>query len=171
MDSLIPTYKAMAKTETGNYAGLSILNHRKSIKRLIAQVGGARTMLDFGCGKGDAYRSPDKLHHYLVFPRAAVKLYDPAFGMYNKMPSGTYDLVVCSDVLEHIPEPEVDEFIARLFGYARRAVWASVCCRAASKNFPGTETNVHVTIQPYEWWAAKFAARTGRIRCELVETR
>lgn len=173
MDSLIPRYKELAKTATGNFGGLSILNHTKSIRKLAQQVQ-TKTMLDFGCGRGDAYRSPHKLHHELGLPRAAVTLYDPAFRESDKLPTGKFDLVVCSDVLEHIPEPEVDEFIARLFGYAEKAVWASVCCRPASKVFPGTDENLHVTVKPYDWWFNAFTThgaerREGVVFC-LMET-
>lgn len=179
MDSLIPTYQALAESMPGNFGGTSILNHVKSIKQLATAVG-AQTMLDFGCGRGDAYRSPHKLHHEIGLPRSAVTLYDPAFRPSATLPTGTYDLVVCSDVLEHIPEAEVDAFIERLFGYARKGVWASVCCRKAKKFFPGTDTNMHVTVQPYEWWEEKFllsSARCGKnpppwgaVQVTLVET-
>jgi len=155
MDSLIPDYRKLAETADGNFGGLSILNHVKSIRSLAQQVD-AKTMLDFGCGRGDAYRSPHKLHHQIGLSRGDVTLYDPAFRPTSALPTGQYDLVVCSDVLEHIPEHEVDEFVARLFGYAKKAVWASVCCRPAKKFFPGTNTNLHVTVKPIEWWRQKF---------------
>jgi len=79
--------------------------------------------------------------------------------------------VVCSDVLEHVPESEVNEFVQRLFSYEKRAVWASVCCRPAKKFFPGTDVNLHVTVQPYQWWHDTFSehAEEGKV-WELVET-
>lgn len=126
-------------------------------------------MLDFGCGRGDAYRSPHKVYHQWGFMRQNVTLYDPAFNRDNGLPHGQFDLVVCSDVLEHIPEDEVDAFIGRLFGHAKRAVWASVCCRPAKKLFPDG-TNLHVTIQSYEWWKEKFEQHAAGTRFELVET-
>lgn len=154
MDSLIPTYKELAKTADGNFQGLSVLRHVKSIRALAQEVG-AKTMLDFGCGRGDAYRSPHKLHHHLGIHRSDVTLYDPAFRPDDRLPTGQFDLVVCSDVLEHIPEEEVEEFVARLFGYAKKAVWASVCCRPAKKFFADGR-NMHVTVKPYEWWHDRF---------------
>lgn len=171
MDSLIPRYQKLAETASGNFQGLSILNHVKSIKTLLDATG-STTMLDFGCGRGDAYRSPHKLHHSLGLPRHAVTLYDPAFRPSSALPRGQFDMVVCSDVLEHVPEDEVDKFIERLFGYARKGVWASVCCRPAKKFFPDTETNLHACIKPFEWWDAKFDEMnsvTG-IGYSLVET-
>lgn len=170
MDSLVPAYRQMAKEGSSNFNGMTVLNYVKSIKALAHSVG-ARTMLDFGCGRGDAYRSPTKLHHQLGMRRPEVTLYDPAFNVNSSLPKGTYDLVVCSDVLEHIPEAEVDEFVIRLFAYARRAVWASVCCRPAKKFFPDGVTNLHVTVKPHQWWHDTFSqhARQGVV-WELVET-
>lgn len=168
MDSLIGDYQALAKVADGNFQGLSVMNHVKSIRQLVREVD-AKTMLDFGCGRGDAYKSPHKLHHHLGLPRHAVTLYDPAFRPTSALPTGKYDLVVCSDVLEHVPEHEVDEFLTRLFAYAKKAVWASVCCRPAKKFFPDGR-NLHVTVQPYEWWEARFDAHgEPRVRT-LVET-
>lgn len=168
MDSLVPTYRQMAESMPGNFLGLSILNHAKEIGQLIKEVD-AKTVLDFGCGRGDAYRSPHKVHHQWGLPRASVYLYDPAFH-HAPMPTGKFDLVVCSDVLEHIPPEEVDGFIARLFGFAKKAVWASVCCRPAKKVFPGTDTNLHVCIRPYQWWHDTFAEHDGAAQWTLVET-
>lgn len=170
MDSLVPLYKSMSETETGNFLGLSILNYTKEIGHLIKEVD-AKTVLDYGCGRGEAYRSPHKIHHKWGLRRSQVTLYDPAFH-HAPPPVGQFDLVVCSDVLEHIPEDEVDAFIARLFGFAKKAVWASVCCRPAKKVFPGTETNLHVTVKPYEWWNLKFgkAAVAAGVLSNLVET-
>jgi 2-polyprenyl-3-methyl-5-hydroxy-6-metoxy-1,4-benzoquinol methylase len=170
MDSLIPDYRKLAETMSGNFAGLSVLNHVKSIKALASSVG-AETLLDFGCGRGDAYRSPFKIHHQLGLPRSAVTLYDPAFRPSSALPTGKYDLVICSDVLEHLVPEETDEFITRLFGYARKAVWASHCSRPAKKFFPGTDKNLHTCVQPHEWWEEKFIRlRTGSVKWVLVET-
>lgn len=167
MDSMIPDYRELAKHADKNFQGISILNHVASIRRLLTDTD-SHTMLDFGCGRGEAYKSPHKLYKHLGLPRHAVTLYDPAFMPTATLPKGQFDLVVCSDVLEHIPEHEVDEFVARLFSYAKKAVWASVCCRPAKKCFPDGR-NLHVTVQPFEWWEEKFSQQSG-VDFVLVET-
>lgn len=156
---MIPDYRELAKHADKNFLGLSVLNHVVSIRKLLTDTE-SHTMLDFGCGRGEAYKSPHKLYKQLGLPRHAVTLYDPAFMPTAALPKGQFDLVVCSDVLEHIPEHEVDEFIARLFSYAKKAVWASVCCRPAKKFFPDGR-NLHVTVQPFDWWGEKFSACAG----------
>lgn len=166
---MIPDYRELAKHADKNFGGLSILNHVVSIRKLLTETE-SHTMLDFGCGRGEAYKSPHKLYKQLGLPRHAVTLYDPAFMPTSKLPVGQFDLVVCSDVLEHVPEHEVDEFVARLFSYAKKAVWASFCPRPAKKFFPDGR-NLHVTQQPMEWWAGRFAANSGgTCRWHLSET-
>ena len=171
LDSLVPDYQALAKVAVGNFQGTSILNHVKSIKQLVDATK-STTMLDFGCGRGDAYRSPHKLHQSLGMPRSAVTLYDPAFRKSSALPTGRYDLVVTSDVLEHILPDEADEFVERLFGYAKKAVWASHCSRPAKKFFPDGR-NLHTCVMPHEWWDEKFtcvAERHVGVSYVLVET-
>ena len=169
-DSLISEYRAIAKAGSDNFAGLSVLQHADSIGKMV-RVAHAKTLLDFGCGRGDAYRSPHKVYKQWSLDRKNITLYDPAFLRDNELPRGKFDVVVCSDVLEHVPEEEVDAFIERLFGYAKRGVWASVCCRPAKKFFPDGR-NLHVTVKKYEWWREKFEAASMRhlVAFTLVET-
>lgn len=170
IDTLIPAYRAMAGTD--NFHGNSILQHADSIGKMV-RLTRARTLLDFGCGRGDAYRSPHHVWKQWGLSYADVTLYDPAFNRDNVLPpeGKQFDIVVCSDVLEHVPEEEVDAFIERLFGYARHGVWASVCCRPAKKQFPDG-TNLHVTVKRHDWWREKFAAAAARhnVSYTLIET-
>jgi hypothetical protein len=154
MDDLISQYKLMAATGV-HFPGTAIVTHKDEIKKLIKQYD-ARKLLDYGCGRGDAYRAPHRLHAEWGLKWWDVTLYDPAFPAVSEVPHGKFDGVLCSDVLEHIPEEDVDEFVKRLFGYARKFVWASVCCRPAKKTFPDGGPNLHVTLYPLNWWVKRF---------------
>lgn len=170
-DRLAPVYKELA-AGGGNFWGDSIMQHERVIYKLLRKTG-ARTALDFGCGRGDPwirYSFQDKLR------LDAITLYDPAFPGHDQLPQATFDAVLCSDVLEHIPEDEVAAFVDRLFGYATKMVWASVCCRPAKKVLPDG-TNMHITVRPLTWWQGIFASahekakRTGNvIAYRLTET-
>lgn len=153
-DELIGRYRDMA-AHAGNFFGLSILQHTEQIGKLLKNHK-CETLLDWGCGRGDAYSSPHKVYRTWGLHRKDVWLYDPAFERYNEKPTKKFDAVVCSDVLEHIPESEIDNFILDLFDHAKKVVWASVCCRPARKCFPDTDINLHVTIHPFEWWETLF---------------
>jgi hypothetical protein len=170
MNSLVPHYQEMA-ARGASFFGLSVLQHETSI-RSFAEAMGVKSVLDFGCGRGDAYGAPYFMHRRLGVPDDGLTLYDPAFQELAAPPVGEHDLVICSDVLEHVPKHEVDEFVAVLFSHARRGVWASVCCRLAKKAFDDGR-NLHVTVRPFSWWSAKFseaAKQRPGIEWSLIET-
>lgn len=173
MTDLTPLYRQMADGGQ-SFFGLSILQHEKTIRKLVRKTG-AKTILDYGCGRGDAWGAGGNLHRDIGVKRKDVTLYDPAFkGNSRVLPEGRkFDGVLCSDVLEHVPREDVDALIDRLFRHAKLFVWASVCCRPAKKCFPDG-TNLHVTIEPYEWWLKKFhgmnACRVTPLDFCLTET-
>jgi hypothetical protein len=167
-DELLGRYRDMAAFG-GNFHGLSILQHVEQIGKLLRQHQ-CESVLDWGCGRADAYGSPHKIHGAWGIKRKDVHLYDPAFKSYAEKPTRKADAVICSDVLEHVPEDEVADFILDLFDHAKKVVWASVCCRPARKCFPNTEINLHVTVKPFEWWQDKFENLSSTVPFVLVET-
>lgn len=116
-------------------------------------------MLDYGCGEGRQYTERRVHDAWGIMPA----LYDPAVSGLDVLPLGKFDGVVCTDVLEHVPEDELDGVLAELRGYAKLWCFISVCCRPAkpNKNLPGSGGNAHVTIHPKEWWRQRFAERWG----------
>jgi hypothetical protein len=79
-----------------------------------------QTMLDYGCGKAK--------HHPLEWN--ATK-YDPAIPEFANKPVGKFDLVISTDVLEHIPVTNLKPIIDELFEYSNKWLFVSVCCRKA----------------------------------------
>lgn len=127
--------------------------------RALVQAHDCRTMLDYGCGKGRQYVEPvpgteTPLRRFLRVSRA--QLYDPAVECYAKRPKGVFDLVICTDVLEHVPEAAVMWVITDLYSYARKAVFAAISTRPAKRKRLSTGENVHVTVKPAEWWITRF---------------
>lgn len=167
---LTPIYRELAD-KGANFWGHNIVQHERMIHKMIARTG-SRTLLDYGCGRGDPWASG----WAAKLGVDSVALYDPAFPQHDKLPEGTFDGVLCSDVLEHVPKDEVTALIAMLFNKAECFVWASVCCRPAKKRLPDG-TNMHVTVAPVSWWDSLFhaeqerAARGGKLlRYHLTET-
>lgn len=159
--SRIDDYRAMAATGKA-LRGLTVLRYADTIKEILERFN-AKTLLDYGCGGGDAYRAPHRLHERWGIEHPIM--YDPAFPKYARSVAGqTFDGVICIDVLEHLDEDSVDAVIDTLFGHAEQFVFATVCCRPAAKTFPDG-TNLHTLIRPHRWWVDSFIdarQRSGR---------
>jgi hypothetical protein len=162
------------------FDGRSLPRQASRIKALVGKTQ-AKTLLDYGCGKGYLYSQPrfvdgsltwQGIRHY--WGVAQVRLYDPAHEPYSELPVGTFEGVVCTDVLEHCPEEDLGWIVDELFSYAGRFVFANVACYPANKVLPSGE-NAHCTLKPLEFWKGLFeaaAARRGPILWELwVDTR
>lgn len=148
---VIDQYRIMHKA--GHFVGRSVMQWAEPIRDWIKATQ-SRTVLDYGSGKGFQY-SIDGIHHRWG---VSVTCYDPAVPGIDVLPPEEFDGVICSDVLEHIPKNEVESVIGTLFAKAEKFVFASVCCRPAKKNLPDGR-NCHLTIEPEDWWKAKFAEK------------
>lgn len=143
----IDMYKQMHE-DPNLYEGSALVLHAERIKNIIVSTQ-AKTLLDYGCGKGDQYHK-EKLHdEYLrgILPT----LYDPAVEQYSVKPTSTFDGVICTDVLEHIPEDQLAEVIKELISYADKFVYLGICNTPAKSFLPNGE-NSHVTLKSFDWW-------------------
>jgi hypothetical protein len=144
------------------YAGDNLLRHVEVIQHLVARYG-AKTLLDYGSGKGRQYttvavKAPDGTKFPTVpeFWGVEVTCYDPGYPPFARLPAEPCDGVICTDVLEHCPEEDAAWIVDELFAHARKFVYANVACYEAQKRLPNGE-NAHCTIKPHEWWAQMFA--------------
>jgi hypothetical protein len=98
-----------------------------------------------------------------------VRCYDPSYPPYSKRPDETFDAVICTDVLEHCPEDDLEWIIADLFGFARKLVFAVAACYPALTHLPNGE-NAHCTVRPASWWHSKFQqiGADSSVRWQLV---
>lgn len=121
-----------------------------------AQSIGAKSILDYGCGKGSLKRELEAFGGRGVYE---IREYDPAVPGKDAPPANA-DLVVCTDVLEHV-EPEcIDAVFADLVRLADRAVLVAAACRPGKRVLADGRPD-HLTVQPPLWWA-KRAAKVGK---------
>ena len=146
---LIEQYRQLY--EKGNFWGSSILKHVYEISKLVRETDSC-TLLDYGCGAGNQYADAGC---HLYWGGILPALYDPAISRYSERPMGRFDGIICSDVAEHIPEEEIDDFLKDVFNYAAKFVFFSICCRPARKSLPDGR-NCHLTIQPQDWWIRRI---------------
>lgn len=150
------------------FAGQSLPRQAAHIKRWIERTG-AQTILDYGSGKGAQYGlrrtldpqtqvdHPDIRSYWGV---KEIRCFDPGYSPFAELPGGTFDGVVCTDVLEHCPEEDIPWIVDELFAFARKFVFANVACFPARKTLP-SGGNAHCTIKPQAWWARQIERAAG----------
>jgi hypothetical protein len=72
-------------------------------------------------------------------------------------PDSRFDGVISTDVLEHIPEEDIDWVLAECFGFARRFLYMNIASYLAVKILPNG-WNAHVTVRPPGWWRERIEA-------------
>jgi len=119
------------------------LKYRKEIS--------ASNMLDYGCGQGTFKKKVLELS-----PKAKVTEYDPGIPG-KEAPPKPVDLVVCTDVLEHI-EPEcLDAVLNHTFKVGRKGAFFVIAKGPANKCLPDGR-NAHLIQEKLPFWKKKLDA-------------
>lgn len=100
------------------------------------------TVLDYGCGKGALYKA-------LGCP-AWMQEYDPAVPGKDERPKMA-DLVICTDVLEHIEPELLDNVLIDIVRLTAKAAFLLIATRPAAKTL-ADGTNAHKIVENAEWW-------------------
>lgn len=141
------------------------------IKGLVVQHG-AKTILDYGSGKGRQYRPAkvtqknkdgstetfDSIQDFWGVD--SVRCYDPGVPEFAALPDTPVDGVVCTDVLEHCYAGDVPWIVRELFRLSTKFVFANIACYPAKALLPGGE-NAHCTQRHPEWWDGLFTATSN----------
>lgn len=117
-------------------------------------------VLDYGCGQGSLGRA-------LAERGVAVAEYDPAVKGKSAAPAPA-DLVVCTDVLEHVEPDRIEAVLDHLKALTRGVLFAVIATTEAGKTLPDGR-NAHILIRDEDWWTEKLGARFDLV--ELVECR
>lgn len=128
--------------------------HADAVRALVDEVQPA-TILDYGCGRGE-------LANALLPLR--VSGYDPGIPGREGMPKPC-DLVVCTDVLEHVEESKIDNVLGHLAALTGKALYLVIATRPANAVLPDGR-NAHLLVESPDWWLAKIDA-LGFARCEV----
>lgn len=106
-----------------------------------------KTVLDFGCGKGaflEAIASK--------YPEIKFYGFDPAIPGRETIPLEKFDMIINTDVLEHIPEDELPAIVEKLSSLSQN-VYFNLHHRLAKEILPNGQ-NAHCTVKPPEWYRA-----------------
>ncbi len=107
---------------------------------------GHTSVLDYGCGKGILKE---------VCPDIPIAEYDPCIEGKDADPEPA-DLVVCTDVLEHIEPPHLNAVLRHIASKVKRKVIFVIATRLAKKTLADGR-NAHLIVKDEAWWRAKIA--------------
>lgn len=125
-----------------NY-GLLGKKHVDRVRALMVQYD-TNSVLDYGCGKRTLELALGQV----------ISNYDPAIVACEQLPDPA-DIVVCTDVLEHIEPNRLDAVIEHIRSLTRKCTLLGVATRPATKTYPDGR-NTHLTVQPQDWWCEKL---------------
>ena len=151
------SYRALNKKlhESNPGYGKSGARLLPSVLMLCKEIG-SQDILDYGCGKRTLERA-------LGFE---IKNYDPAIEGVDDTPEPA-DLVVCSDVLEHIEPETLDDVLDDLKRVIRMVGLFTICIVPAQKVLEDGR-NAHLIQQDWRWWSPKILARFEVLKMELI---
>jgi len=154
---LLKEYVKMHSSAEGMFDGKSLIKFIYIIDNFL-KSNKCKTLLDYGAGKGTLYTE-----NYTKFiPKLGKPLreywdldvadrYEPALPEFNVLPDKNYDAVVCTDVLEHVPESDLGWVADELLSRADKMLFLNIACYPALKKF-ADGTNVHISVfNPVDW--------------------
>lgn len=142
------------------YHGGSTREFAKIIKKII-QKNKIESMLDYGCGKGffydnSFYLKEEKIESLKKLWKIKIDLYDPCYEKYSNLSlKNTYDLLICIDVLEHIPREDINWVLDKIFSISKKYIFLNVACYYANALLPDG-SNAHINVNDKEWWFNKI---------------
>ncbi len=143
-------YKRLnAELHAGGSFGISGGHHIKGLEALLEMVE-AKTLLDYGCGTA-------KWCEQAFGKQYDVRSYDPCVPGLTATPEPA-DLVVCTDVMEHI-EPEcLDAVLDDIRRCTLRSLILLISTKPAKK-FLSDGRNAHLIQETCEWWMPHLIKR------------
>lgn len=148
------------------FPGYGSKGHGAPIAGLLIDRAPTRGVLgDFGCGRGGSF-DPYISAGFMIQPVDHVSVLADSWTAHrsvlpfckanlwtDKLPAVDYGL--CTDVMEHIPEPHVDDTIKNIArSVGKGCLWT--VCHVPDVWGARIGEPLHMTVQPHSWWLEKF---------------
>ena len=127
--------------------GTSGQKHAKQVRTFMLEYG-LCSLLDYGCGKETLRKALEKFRP--LKPPSVIKGYDPAIPKLSICPPGPFDLITCTDVLEHVERQYLEYVLADIRARSRYQYFV-ISGRLAAKTLPDGR-NAHITLYNFSEW-------------------
>lgn len=141
-------------TDDPEWARSGAVHFVQTAKQLIDYVE-PDNVLDYGCGKG-------ALRDALIgmYDKIVVIGYDPAIAEFANVPAEPFDLVICTDVLEHIEPEMLDNVLAHIVSLTNEFAYMVIFTGDCGHKLPDGSP-CHLIQQPQGWWEGKLIEAFG----------
>ena len=147
-DEYISEYKRIHKNNP-NYGHGPCTPVIEKYSKWCEEIPGVSRILDYGCGNSKLVDG--------VLPNLDLirERWDPAIPKYSTRPEPwKFDLVFCTDVMEHIPKENVLPTLRDIRAATKNALIIPHLGKAGQLLSNGK--NSHVTVEPVKWWLKKI---------------
>ncbi|MFG0333086.1 MAG: hypothetical protein ACF8TS_06980 [Maioricimonas sp. JB049] len=147
---MVRNYEFIRQYQVLHQTGIYGCSSEKLIARIFPEVLELRpgSILDYGCGQS-------RLVDMLRFDNnVEIFRYDPAIPGIDTLPVWHADLVINTDVMEHVPEEDVDDVLAEIRSISDRAIF-NIATAPARCILPNGQ-NAHCTVRSSDWWRARL---------------
>jgi len=174
---LINDYKVIHKKGTAGqnpsetYNGKATINFAEIIRKIIIK-NDCVNLLDYGSGKGDRYFNPSKRRDGKSFPplkdywKIQPTFFDPGVP-YPKPVNSVFDIVLCIDVLEHIPYQDLGWVLNEIFEFSKKIVFINVACYKSNATLLNGK-NAHVSLFDPWWWSGYIEAIASKYERKVL---
>lgn len=118
-----------------------------------------RSILDYGCGWSDL------VCYFWNDGKRIVHRFDPAIPRFKEMPDRQFDLILCTDVMEHIGIGDVDRVFSEMSGFSKNAFF--VISTIPAQTILPDGRNAHITLlTDGEWlnWIKDYFGSAYKIK-------
>lgn len=122
------------------------------------RLGGGKRGIDYGCGEATLTK---KAMNGTSLSHVKWQLYDPCIPKYSTEPVPA-DIVVCTDVMEHVEEECVPAVLAHIRYLGRKGAFFHIVTKLAGQVLPDGR-NAHITVKRHEWWQEQLEQHWPRV--------
>lgn len=122
-----------------------------------------QSLIDYGCAQGRLLKRIGNDCDFVTHRDG----YDPGNPQYNRIPPGTFDVLVSCDVIEHFEPESLDASLKQMQSLFDRAAFLLIACYPAKKHLPDGR-NAHLIVQTPEWWLDRCVSVFDQ--CRVVDS-